>query len=203
MAATSPSSCCDENPHHVFAPDEGHRDRHCERSEAIQNPRGDGLDCVGVPRNDSQIDPTGKSGRRNCSTSDRRTASLTRHAHESIARENLFHEHLQSDRASGHLTLKFSISFFRKSCYYSPQLLLSPSRLTRGAFRDRHERGGGMRWAHRIAAWVCPAPTNDPVRTAKPCGPGIPVLMPSLRCDERAGDGGKKAGPRGERGGRC
>jgi len=32
----------------------------------------------------------------------------------------------------------------------------------------------------------------------KSCGPGIPVLMPNLRCDERAGDGGKNAGPRGE-----
>jgi hypothetical protein len=42
------------------------------------------------------------------------------------------------------------------------------------------------------------SPTNNPVRTVKSCGPGIPVLVPSLRCDELAGDGGKTAGPRGE-----
>src|SRR4051812_27062442 len=56
-----------------------------------------------------------------------------------------------------------------------------------------------MRWAHWIAAWVDPAPTNDPVRTVKPCGPGIPELMPSAQ-RWIAGDGGKTAGPRGERG---
>jgi hypothetical protein len=44
------------------------------------------------------------------------------------------------------------------------------------------------------------ARTDNPVRTVKPCGPGIPVLMPSLRCDELADDGGKNAGPRGEHG---
>src|SRR3954451_20298128 len=38
------------------------------------------------------------------------------------------------------------------------------------------------------------------MRTVKPCGPGIPMLMPSLRCDELADDGGKNAGPRGEHG---
>jgi hypothetical protein len=43
------------------------------------------------------------------------------------------------------------------------------------------------------------SPTNGTSRTVKSCGPGIPVLMPSLRCDERAGDGGKNAGPQGER----
>jgi len=39
-----------------------------------------------------------------------------------------------------------------------------------GAFRDRHERGGGMWWACRVAAWSI-TPTNNPMRTAKPCGP--------------------------------
>jgi hypothetical protein len=30
---------------------------------------------------------------------------------------------------------------------------------------------------------------------AKSCGPGVPVLTPSLRCDEPAGDGGNQAVP--------
>ncbi len=52
--------------------------------------------------------------------------------------------------------------------------------------RARHEGrfaivtnvGRGMRWARRGAACVG-MPTNDPARTVKPCGPGIPMLMPS------------------------
>jgi hypothetical protein len=33
----------------------------------------------------------------------------------------------------------------------------------------------------------------------KSCGPDLPVLRSSSRCfDEHAGDGGKRAGPRGE-----
>jgi hypothetical protein len=40
--------------------------------------------------------------------------------------------------------------------------------------------------------------TNGMVRTAKSGGPDIPALMPNLRSNELAGDGGKKAGPRGE-----
>ena len=42
------------------------------------------------------------------------------------------------------------------------------------------------------------ARTNDLLRTAKSCGPGIPVLMPSLADDDLRSDGGKKAGPRGD-----
>ncbi|MGY4307569.1 hypothetical protein ACVIJ6_004812 [Bradyrhizobium sp. USDA 4369] len=34
-------------------------------------------------------------------------------------------------------------------------------------------------------------PTNDPMRTAKSCGPGIPVLMPSSRCQVRRARGGR------------
>jgi hypothetical protein len=59
--------------------------------------------------------------------------------------------------------------------------------------------GCGMRWARWVAAWVISARTNIPMRTVKPCGPGIPVLMPSAR-GRFARDGGKNAGPRGELG---
>src|SRR5690242_13266599 len=38
----------------------------------------------------------------------------------------------------------FSLSLFRKSCLSTPYPA-SP----KGAYRDRHERGGGMRWACR------------------------------------------------------
>src|SRR3569833_2284826 len=58
--------------------------------------------------------------------------------------------------------------------------------------------GGRSTSQHSSRVW-----TNDVVRTVKPRGPGIPVLMPSLvRSATRVGDGdgGKQAGPRGERG---
>jgi hypothetical protein len=63
--------------------------------------------------------------------------------------------------------------------------------------------------AVRARSVLLRAPTNVLVRTAKPCGPGIPVLMPRAmrkhcrgRDDAFASrdDGGNEAGPRGERG---
>src|ERR1700744_1646994 len=66
----------------------------------------------------------------------------------------------------------------------------------RGAYRDRHDTRGGMRWTRRVAALESADERHG--ADVKSCGPGIPVLMPSLRCDERVGDGGKKAGPRGD-----
>jgi hypothetical protein len=34
-----------------------------------------------------------------------------------------------------------------------------------------------MRWAQGIAAWLCVAPTNGSLRTAKSCGPDTPMLV--------------------------
>jgi hypothetical protein len=52
----------------------------------------------------------------------------------------------------------------------------APSRLTRGAARDRHRRRDGMRWTQ--AALLTRARI---LRTAKSCGPDIPTLMSSWR----------------------
>ncbi|MGC2082397.1 MAG: hypothetical protein WA702_03445 [Bradyrhizobium sp.] len=41
-------------------------------------------------------------------------------------------------------------------------------------------------------------PTNNPIRTVKSYGPGIPVLMPRAMRFALSRYGGKKAGPRGE-----
>jgi hypothetical protein len=53
----------------------------------------------------------------------------------------------------------------------------------------------GMRWTHRSCSTLLAGRRTTLVRTAKPCGPGIPTLMPSLRrrISRLAGDGGKKA----------
>ena len=40
--------------------------------------------------------------------------------------------------------------------------------------------------------------TNEADADVKSCGPDLPVLRSNLRSDELAGDGGKKAGPRGD-----
>jgi hypothetical protein len=74
--------------------------------------------------------------------------------------------------------------------------LLHPARM-RGRFAIVTDVGCGMRWAPRVAAWFS-ARTNGSDAPAKSCGPGIPVLMPSFADDDLRGDGGKRAGPRGE-----
>ncbi len=58
----------------------------------------------------------------------------------------------------------------------------------RGAFRDRHER-----WVRDAVDALATQDGRRSKRTAKSCGPGIPTLMSSLRGDDLAGDGGKKA----------
>jgi hypothetical protein len=50
-----------------------------------------------------------------------------------------------------------------------------------GAFRDRHERGGGQRWTREIAAFCFECGRTIASRTAKPCGPGAPTLALSMR----------------------
>ena len=56
----------------------------------------------------------------------------------------------------------------------------------RGGSRSSRTRGG-MRWTRRARL------TRARSWTAKSCGPDIPTLISSLRGDDLAGDGGKKA----------
>ena len=51
-----------------------------------------------------------------------------------------------------------------------------------------------MRWAQGIAAWLCVAPTNGSLRTAKSCGPDTPMLVSrdGVR-DARRRHGGQQA----------
>jgi hypothetical protein len=51
----------------------------------------------------------------------------------------------------------------------------------RGAYRDRHGRGGGERWPRVVAAFFFGCGRTIALRTAKPCGPDAPTLAPSLR----------------------
>jgi len=71
-------------------------------------------------------------------------------------------------------------------------IILRPSRLRWGAYRDRHGRKaagcGGREGAQRAMS----APTKASSRTAKSCGPDPPTLGPSLRWWS-AGDGGYQA----------
>jgi hypothetical protein len=85
------------------------------------------------------------------------------------------------ESASRRRRKNISLPFFRIRCHLSA----IPAR-TRGASRSS-----------RTLGWRCGG--RDDVarramlsRTAKPCGPGIPTLMPSLQ-SRSAGDGGKKA----------
>ena len=73
----------------------------------------------------------------------------------------------------------------------------------RGAYRDRHGRGGGERWPRVVASivlWACRR--TIALRTAKPCGPDAPMLAPSLRRRSRVSQvtGARKPGPRGDHG---
>jgi len=49
------------------------------------------------------------------------------------------------------------------------------SRPTQGAYRDRHERGCGMRWTR------CCRLTSGTQRTAKSCGPDVSTLTSTSR----------------------
>jgi hypothetical protein len=91
----------------------------------------------------------------------------------------------------------------------------APSHPTRGAYRDRHETRGGMRWTRQRFArdgiagrvlWIRERSTARGremlQRTAKSCGPDAPMLASSsrscvgptgLRQNLSAGDGGKRA----------
>ena len=80
---------------------------------------------------------------------------------------------IDANRALGKI---FLFLIFRICVYDAPSRLIEEGRIA--IVTDVEAGSGGT---HRIAAWVYPAPTNDPVRTVKPCGPGIPVLMPSWR----------------------
>jgi hypothetical protein len=91
----------------------------------------------------------------------------------------------------GHSRKRFLFLFFR-NC-----VLLCVSRLgTRGVSRSSRHAGWDAVDARCRSAFD--VRTNDAARTAKSCGPDLPVLRSSLRCDERADDGGKRAGPRGD-----
>ncbi|MGJ5121052.1 hypothetical protein [Bradyrhizobium oligotrophicum] len=50
------------------------------------------------------------------------------------------------------------------SCFALSEIVLSSRRpaSARGAFRDRHDTRGGMRWALGAAAWLMPCGRTDP-----------------------------------------
>jgi hypothetical protein len=87
--------------------------------------------------------------------------------------------------AGSRLLLKnIPLEIFRKSAILTASRLIEEGRTRRHERRVRDAVAALSRW------------TNGRMRTAKSCGPGIPVLMPSpRRFDEHAGDRGKKAGP--------
>ena len=86
--------------------------------------------------------------------------------------------------------------FARRANLPRPTRLISPPnqqhfpaipRPQEGRFAIVTDVGCGMRWTR----WRTRRMRRS--RTAKSCGPGIPTLMSSLRGDDLAGDGGKKA----------
>lgn len=86
---------------------------------------------------------------------------------------------LDGGRSNGWKKYDFCLSkfyfVFTKNVLYSAR----PAP-TRGRFAVVTDVGCGMRWALGIAAWFA-VPTNDPERTVKSRGPGLPVLRSSLR----------------------
>ena len=84
---------------------------------------------------------------------------------------------------------------FLDSAPKSVVLFPHPVLMRRGVRAIVTIRGAGMRWPRPVRRFCA---TTDEVRTVKSCGPGLPMLRSSRRCDERADDGGKKAGPRGD-----
>jgi len=68
-----------------------------------------------------------------------------------------------------------------------------------GAYRDRHGRGQRNAMDAAARSGVITSPTNGLTRTAKSCGPGIPVLMPCAtrkRCRNRAATSARVTGAR-------
>ena len=93
-------------------------------------------------------------------------------------------------RRANQLSFRILSSPFAKKyfCFSEMQISLypSPSRPTRGAFRDRHGRGAGMRWTRLALMTRAPGGRRSRV-----------VLTPrrwrQVRGKQAAGDGGKKA----------
>jgi hypothetical protein len=85
-----------------------------------------------------------------------------------------------------------SLYDFAKSVLWCPRSVPSEGRIA--IVTDAGRECGGRGVSQRSFGFA----DEGMSRTVKSCGPGIPVLMPNLRCDERADDGGKKAGPRGD-----
>ena len=94
----------------------------------------------------------------------------------------------------------FLFRFFRNWC-----LLLTSRARQEGRFAVVTNVGRGMRWTCRSCSALFARRRTTRMRTAKPCGPGIPTLMLSLRRRFRVVQvtGAKKPGPRGERGIGC
>jgi hypothetical protein len=66
--------------------------------------------------------------------------------------------------------------------------------MKRGVSADRHERGGGERWtqdARETIAWIADG------EVVGSWHPGADAKLATM-LSHRAGDGGKKAGPRGD-----
>ena len=71
----------------------------------------------------------------------------------------------------------------------------------RGAFRDRHERGVGMRWTRQRRSANILRGRTALMRTVKPCGPDAPTLASSWRKPFPLAMVARKPGHQGERGG--
>jgi hypothetical protein len=65
----------------------------------------------------------------------------------------------------------------------------------RGVSRSSRPSGAGCGGRIGLQRGLILARTNDPVRTVKPCGPGIPVLMPSLARTFRGRRGQERRSP--------
>jgi hypothetical protein len=102
-----------------------------------------------------------------------RGITLRRQAHSRIrVRANCdLPNHFNVIGLSSPLAKNISLSPSGKS-----NLRLPPSRLTRGAYRDRHGR-----WVRDAMDALAPQDERRLKRTAKPCGPGAPTLASSWR----------------------
>jgi hypothetical protein len=110
-------------------------------------------------------------------------------ARRELAPNNEFRERHQRESGCATLCAKISYFFFTENMVRSRH----PASSERGV-RVVTIRRGGLRWTCRRQL------TSATARTAKSCGPGAPVLALSREALTRlADDGGKNAGPRGER----